>query len=467
MIKEREHIISRGSQLFQTILTVVVFSITYFFTNDIEIDEMFMSKELLSYVLWIIPVWWFGLEYSRLTEMTRDEPNYVIFFWYLRLVSVSCLIMFIIHWVQGEDSFRITQWLIFGFFDLVLLFGIKISIYQLMKILRRKGYNSRQVLILADKSSGDLINGMLTMRDWGYRVWGVITDSQEIRTRFENKFSFLNNKVEIKSLLDNSIVDEVIYAKSKLDYVEINILMEACAEQGVVFRLRPAVFENMKMKGKFIFFNDTPFYIFRNIPDNYFALKIKRIVDISFSLITIILFSPVFLVIAALIKLGDGGPVFFIQERVGLNGRRFSCLKFRTMVVNAETLQQRLMARNEQTGPVFKMRMDPRITRVGKFLRKTSLDELPQFFNVLNGDMSVVGPRPPIPSEVRQYKHWQNRRLSMKPGITCIWQVSGRNNISFDEWMELDMEYIDNWSLKLDFLLVLKTIRVMIIGDGQ
>ena len=172
------------------------------------------------------------------------------------------------------------------------------------------------------------------------------------------------------------------------------------------------------------------------------------------------------LIIAFLIKL-DGGPVFFLQKRTGLNGRHFSCFKFRTMVVNAESLQKSLLSQNEQEGPVFKIKNDPRVTKIGRFLRKTSLDELPQFFNVLKGEMSIVGPRPPIPSEVKQYQRWQNRRLSMKPGITCIWQVSGRNNIPFEQWMKMDMQYIDTWSLKLDMIILLKTVKVVFAGDGQ
>jgi len=179
------------------------------------------------------------------------------------------------------------------------------------------------------------------------------------------------------------------------------------------------------------------------------------------------LISPVFLIIAVAIKFEDGGTVFFKQERVGLNGRSFPMFKFRTMVANAEALQASLLGLNEQTGPVFKIKADPRVTRVGWFLRKTSFDELPQFFNVLRGEMSVVGPRPPIPSEVEMYERWQKRRLSMKPGITCTWQVSGRNNIQFEEWMKLDLEYIDNWSLSQDMILVLKTIKVMLLGTGK
>jgi exopolysaccharide biosynthesis polyprenyl glycosylphosphotransferase len=220
------------------------------------------------------------------------------------------------------------------------------------------------------------------------------------------------------------------------------------------------------MQSTLSFLNQMPFLTFRNTPDNYLALKVKTFLDFIISLLVVVILSPVFLIIALLIKL-DGGPIFFLQKRMGLNGRRFACIKFRTMVVDAERLQASLMSQNEQEGPVFKIKKDPRITKIGRFLRKTSLDELPQFFNVLQGNMSLVGPRPPIPSEVKQYKRWQTRRLSMKPGITCIWQVSGRNNIPFEQWMKLDMQYIDSWSLKLDFIILLKTIKVVFTGDGQ
>lgn len=200
--------------------------------------------------------------------------------------------------------------------------------------------------------------------------------------------------------------------------------------------------------------------------NEYVGLKLKSTLDFFFSFVIIMLISPVLLIIAIAIRLEDGGSVFFIQERVGLNGRRFYIFKFRTMVANAEALKISLLGQNEQTGPVFKITNDPRVTRIGRVLRKTSFDELPQFFNVMLGDMSVVGPRPPIPSEVEKYEQWQKRRLTMKPGITCTWQVSGRNNISFNEWVKLDLEYIDNWSLTQDMVLIFKTIKAMAAGTG-
>ena len=196
-------------------------------------------------------------------------------------------------------------------------------------------------------------------------------------------------------------------------------------------------------------------------------LFIKRSIDIICSLAGIIVLSPVFLIVAALIKIEDPkGSIFFCQERNGQHPNTFKMYKFRSMVHNAEELLKDLQHKNEQTGPAFKMADDPRITKVGKFIRKTSLDELPQLFNILKGDMSLVGPRPPIPREVREYNPYQMQRLLVKPGLTCIWQVSGRNNIGFDEWVDMDLEYIKTRNLLLDIKLILKTVKVL-FGDSN
>jgi lipopolysaccharide/colanic/teichoic acid biosynthesis glycosyltransferase len=180
----------------------------------------------------------------------------------------------------------------------------------------------------------------------------------------------------------------------------------------------------------------------------------------------LILLLPLFICTAIAIRLDSKGPLFFQQIRVGRFGRLFPMYKFRSMVVDAETLKQALAAKNEMQGPAFKMARDPRITKVGRFIRKFSIDELPQLFNVLLGDMSLVGPRPALPKEVAQYADWQRRRLTVKPGLTCIWQVSGRNSIPFEQWMELDLRYIDTWSLRLDAELLLRTVPTVIKGTG-
>lgn len=191
---------------------------------------------------------------------------------------------------------------------------------------------------------------------------------------------------------------------------------------------------------------------------------IKRLIDIVCSFLGVLVLSPLFIIIAIIIKMTSKGPVFFSQKRVGKNGKEFDMYKFRSMVVNAEELKEKLAAKNEMSGPMFKMKDDPRVTKVGKFIRKTSIDELPQLWNVLKGDMSLVGPRPSLPKEVAQFENWMYKRLEVKPGLTCYWQVSGRNNIDFEDWMKLDIKYVDERSTWIDIKLIFKTVGVL-FGD--
>lgn len=190
----------------------------------------------------------------------------------------------------------------------------------------------------------------------------------------------------------------------------------------------------------------------------------KRTMDILCSLTGLILLAPLFLIVGILIKLQSKGPVFFSQERIGRNGDIFKMYKFRSMVVNAEELKEKLCCKNEMSGPMFKMKDDPRVTKVGKFIRKTSIDELPQLFNVLKGEMSLVGPRPSLPKEVEKFDNWMMTRLDVKPGLTCYWQVSGRNDIDFEDWMKLDVRYVRERSTLVDIKLILKTFFVL-FGD--
>ncbi|WP_294349313.1 sugar transferase [uncultured Clostridium sp.] len=190
----------------------------------------------------------------------------------------------------------------------------------------------------------------------------------------------------------------------------------------------------------------------------------KRLFDVILSLMGIILLSPIFIIVIIAIKIDSKGKAFFVQERVGLKGNIFRMYKFRSMVVDAEELKKNLMTQNEMGGPMFKMKEDPRVTRVGRFIRKTSIDELPQLFNVLKGDMSLVGPRPSLPSEVKEFETWMMERLVVKPGITCYWQVSGRNNIDFIDWMKLDIKYVREKNIWIDVKLIFKTVFVL-FGD--
>jgi len=262
-------------------------------------------------------------------------------------------------------------------------------------------------------------------------------------------------------------VDEVyLCAHVGQHHAELQALIELLEHVGMPFALPAHPFRlhrampthpNMTREGYIHYRNGAPHPI---------QLRGKRAFDIVFSAAMLLVLAPLFGVIAALIKLTSKGPVFFRQTRVGLRGRRFEIYKFRSMVHDAEELKSRLLAFNELHGPVFKIRQDPRITSFGRLLRRFSLDELPQFINVLIGDMSIVGPRPPLPDEVAQYAPWQRRRTSVRPGLTCFWQVEGRNKINFDEWMYLDLKYVDHWSLARDLGLVLRTVPAVLSGHG-
>lgn len=192
----------------------------------------------------------------------------------------------------------------------------------------------------------------------------------------------------------------------------------------------------------------------------------KRILDLLLSLLALVILSPLLLIVAIVIKIESKGPIIFSQKRIGLNGQEFKMYKFRSMVVNAEELKEKLVKKNEMSGPMFKIKDDPRITKVGKFIRKTSIDELPQLINIVKGDMSLVGPRPSLPNEVAKFEPWMLDRLNVKPGLTCFWQVSGRNNIDFIEWMKLDLKYVDERSFLLDLKLIFKTFFVL-FGDSN
>ena len=205
-------------------------------------------------------------------------------------------------------------------------------------------------------------------------------------------------------------------------------------------------------------------YKYENERKSDFYKFCKRGIDVIVAGVGLILLSPIITIVACAIKLTSKGPIFFLQKRVGKNGKLFNMYKFRSMVVNAEELKEKLKHKNEMSGPMFKMKDDPRVTKVGKFIRKTSLDELPQLWNVLKGDMSLVGPRPSLPKEVEQFDSWMFKRLTVRPGLTCYWQVSGRNNIDFEDWMKLDVKYVEERNLWIDIKLIFKTVGLL-FGD--
>ena len=466
MLKEREPILEKLSIVFQVFLTVACLYGAKWITNEFFQPTQVDSTQYKIISFLIVLLWILILDQFNLGGGLRLKMYSILFVEYFTAIFVGNVLLYTTIVILDLDAISRLVLAVFALLNLIVLYSFKFILSAIMKFIRRRGMNSRLILIIADKDSYYFIDRLIETTDWGYRIWAIMSDDAYIKAKYNKLYTIIPYEHDLSVIIDNKAIDEVVYCKSFFDQNEIQTFIYSCAEVGVVFRMQSQLLNCVKMQSTLSFLNQMPFLTFRNTPDNYLALKVKTFLDFILSLLVMIILSPILLIIAVMIKL-DGGPVFFLQKRMGLHGRHFACIKFRTMVVNAERMQASLMSKNEQQGPVFKIKNDPRVTKIGRFLRKTSLDELPQFINVVQGHMSIVGPRPPIPSEVKQYQRWQNRRLSMKPGITCIWQVSGRNNIPFDQWMKMDMQYIDTWSLKLDFIILLKTVKVVFAGDGQ
>jgi exopolysaccharide biosynthesis polyprenyl glycosylphosphotransferase len=273
---------------------------------------------------------------------------------------------------------------------------------------------------------------------------------------------------QLETVIAHEPVDEVFIALSMEKYSDlVKPIVQLCEEQGIIVRLQSELFKLRIARWQLDELNGLPIFTIRSGPPEGWRLMAKRLIDVGGSITLLSLFTPLLLVAALLIKMDSPGPVLFKQERVGLNKRRFQLIKFRTMTDGAEEGQATLEALNEADGPVFKIKNDPRVTNLGRFLRRYSLDELPQLFNVLKGDMSLVGPRPlPVRDVARIAVQWHKRRLSVKPGVTCLWQVNGRSDIGFDQWVQMDLEYIDRWSLLLDLKILMKTIPAVLRGAG-
>jgi exopolysaccharide biosynthesis polyprenyl glycosylphosphotransferase len=344
--------------------------------------------------------------------------------------------------------------------------SLRIPLYLALSLARRSGRNSRQVIIVG--AGPRAARAMATIDqhpEWGLKVLGFVDDCEggfQPAVPLES----VEKMVELPSLLRASQVDEVLVAcpRSMLDSL-VPVVRE-CATIGVPVTLLTDFFGDELPPPRVGRFDSAGTISFSPVHHNELELAIKRGIDLVGGFFGLLASVPVIAVAAIAIKLDDGGPIFFRQWRCGVNGRQFKMTKLRTMVIDAEELKPGLQHLNEKDGPVFKIKHDPRVTRVGATLRKWSLDELPQFWNVTRGDMSLVGPRPPTPDEVVLYEGGERRRLSMRPGLTCLWALHGRSNISFEEWMRLDLEYIDNWGIGEDFRIVLRTLPLIVTGKG-
>ena len=332
--------------------------------------------------------------------------------------------------------------------------------------LRRREPQERPMLIVGIGPLGRHTG--LEMRDAGdgrTMVGYLRFDHESIHDRLPAHI--LGEAKDIEGVLKEKVIDEVYIAGQRdACQQEMQMVIGVCERFGIPFAIPAAGFRFSRAQPQHVQAVADGYVHYVSVRHKPFQRTLKRAIDILVSGTGLAVLSPLLFAVALLVKITSRGPVLFRQERVGQFGRSFHMLKFRSMVVNAEELKAKLLAQNEQQGPVFKMKTDPRITAVGRFIRKYSIDELPQLLNVLRGEMSLVGPRPPIPAEVARYEAWQRRRLSVRPGLTCVWQVSGRNEISFEEWMYLDMQYIDHWSLRQDLELIARTVPVVLTGRG-
>jgi exopolysaccharide biosynthesis polyprenyl glycosylphosphotransferase len=356
---------------------------------------------------------------------------------------------------------------VFTVMTILLLVIERALVNVLLDHMHQLGYNQVNLLIVGTgKRAREFIQSVATHANWGLRIVGLIDDEHGMFGKEIEGYRVLGRLQDIPFILHRKVIDRVIFVVPRLWLNRIDEAILACEREGIPTSISMDLYNLRIAKVRQTNFSGFPLLEFETFAAKEWQLFAKRTFDIVFSLISIIVLAPLMIIVAVAIKLSSPGPILFKQKRCGLNGRQFTLYKFRSMVDGAEVKRREIEKMNEMDGPVFKIKRDPRVTPLGRIIRRLSIDELPQLFNVLKGDMSFVGPRPPLAVEVEMYKLWQRRRLSLKPGLTCIWQVSGRNKISFERWMEMDLEYIDNWSLWLDFKIISKTFLVVLFGYG-
>jgi exopolysaccharide biosynthesis polyprenyl glycosylphosphotransferase len=455
--------------LIDILAIALAFQCAFYLNYHEQAIFFFQRSRMLKLFFLVLPAWLVILYLIQVAEIPRTKRYRVLFYQYFQSTVIIITLLLVFYFVFKLYMISRPFLIEFALLGLLFLFLARSMEYKMFKIYRAKGYNYINIVLIADDTSIPFIESLLSNKDWGYRIIAIFTGSEKIKEMYEKAIILLPDEylTVLNDLMEVDIIDEVLYFKSKVIPSEVRNTVRSCEELGVVFSLNYTDQNNKLTNAIKTIIGNQKFLTFINIPHNSFALAIKKIMDIGGSLFIIVCLSPILAAIAIMIKVTSPGPVVFKQARVGLRGRQFNLYKFRTMVIDAEKLKRELEAENEADGPVFKIKDDPRITKIGKVLRKTGLDELPQLFNILKGEMSLIGPRPPLPSETVQYKRWQLRRLSVKPGLSCFWQIKpDRNNIKFEKWMELDLAYIDNWSLRLDFIILLKTIKTVFLRTG-
>ncbi len=469
MLKAKSKLIYSLVFLFDLIITILSFFLAYYLRDSLFpklLPQKFKGglypfSEYLPLLILVIIIFSFFLNYFKIYKSHRTysflREIYLTFKVSLFSFIFIFAFLYLLKWHHISRPFVI----LFIFIHFIVFSIEKLIIRFIANWVRKKGYNFRNLLIVGNGiRAQEIANIFKKNPQWGFKILGFISDGHK------SKNNILGEIKDLPLFLQNNVVDDVIFAVSRSKLEELEEVLMLCQELGINTRVALNIFPKFNSKMHLEEVSGIPLLTFTRIPTDVFALFIKRIMDITLGLFLLILLFPLIVLISILIKLDSKGPILFKQKRYGLNGRVFTLYKFRTMFEDAEKRKEEVLHLNIMDGPVFKAPNDPRLTRIGKFLRKFSLDELPQLYNVLKGEMSLVGPRPLVLEEVQKFQRWQKRRLSMKPGLTCLWQISGRSKLDFETWMKMDLEYIDNWSLKKDIIILLKTIPAVLTGKG-
>ena len=477
MIRLRHKILLHAFQALDQVILVSVFlgwylllpesggprSFTELLRRDFDQQEI-MGMALLALGWYVVFASTVHYQANRFTTLTSQTLELV------KANTLAAVLLFIVLVTFGRRGFSNTQIVLFWVTSVVLGLATRVLLRLMLMRLRLSGKNNRHILFVGTNQKAVALAHSLAGRpELGYRIEGFLAEENSDREKqlVPPSWPILGTTVDVRKILEDGIIDEVMICLPLAEnFLQIYDMIGLCKERGVVVRIRPEIFD-VKALSKSQVEHFEGEYIVTFFRENLLGqLLVKRLIDVLVSGTLLILLSLPMLLVAILIKLDSSGPILFVQERIGMNKRRFKLLKFRSMVADAEAKRASLQTLNEMEGPVFKITNDPRITRVGKFIRRTSVDELPQLINVLKGEMSLVGPRPPLLSEVDQYEWLNRKRISIMPGITCLWQISGRNDVSFQEWMKLDRQYIETWSLWLDLKILVKTVPVVLFGKG-